>query len=82
VGDGLSTTNLAGRTLRDLIVGEPTDLTTLPWVNHHSRKWEPEPFRYIGINAGLRLAGTADRAEERRGKATWHTKALEKLVGG
>jgi glycine/D-amino acid oxidase-like deaminating enzyme len=82
VGDGLSTTNLAGRTLRDLIVGDATDLTALPWVNHRSRKWEPEPFRYVGINAGLRLAGTADRAEERVGRATWHSKALDKLVGG
>jgi glycine/D-amino acid oxidase-like deaminating enzyme len=82
VGDGLSTTNLAGRTLRDLIVGETTDLTALPWVNHRSRRWEPEPFRYVGINAGLRLAGSADRAEERRGGATWHSRALDKLVGG
>ncbi len=82
VGDGLSTTNLAGRTLRDLIVGESTDLTALPWVNHRSPKWEPEPLRYVGINAGLRLAGAADRAEERRGRATWHSTALDKLVGG
>jgi len=82
VGDGLSTTNLAGRTLRDLILGESTDLTALPWVNHRSKKWEPEPLRYVGINAGLRLAGSADRAEERSGRATWHATALSKLVGG
>ena len=82
VGDGLSTTNLAGRTLRDLILGESTELTTLPWVNHRSKKWEPEPLRYVGINAGLRLAGTADRAEDRKGRATWHAAALSKLVGG
>jgi glycine/D-amino acid oxidase-like deaminating enzyme len=82
VGDGLSTTNLAGRTLRDLILGRSTDVTSLPWVNHRSRKWEPEPFRYVGINAGLRLAGTADRAEDRKGRATWHAAALSKLVGG
>jgi glycine/D-amino acid oxidase-like deaminating enzyme len=82
VGDGLSTTNLAGRTLRDLILGSSTELTTLPWVNHRSRRWEPEPFRYIGINAGLRLAGTADRAEDRKGRSTWHATALGKLVGG
>jgi glycine/D-amino acid oxidase-like deaminating enzyme len=82
VGDGLSTTNLAGRTLRDLILGEETDLTGLAWVNHRSKKWEPEPFRYVGINAGLRLAGTADRAEDRKGRATWHATALSKLVGG
>ena len=82
VGDGLSTTNLAGRTLSDLIVGEVTELTRLPWVNHRSRRWEPEPFRFIGINAGLRLAGSADRAEDRAGRETWHAKALGRLVGG
>jgi glycine/D-amino acid oxidase-like deaminating enzyme len=82
VGDGLSTTNLAGRTLADLVVGRATELCALPWVNHRSRRWEPEPFRYVGINAGLRLAGTADRAEERKGRATWHARALGSLVGG
>ena len=40
------------------------------------------PFRYLGINAGLRVAGTADRAEAKAGRATWHTAVLDKLVGG
>ena len=34
VGDGVSTTNLAGRTLADLITGADTTLTHLPWVEH------------------------------------------------
>ena len=66
----------------DLILGDRTDLVDLPWVNHRSKQWEPEPFRYVGINAGLRLAGSADRAEDRTGRATWHATALSKLVGG
>jgi glycine/D-amino acid oxidase-like deaminating enzyme len=82
VGDGVSTTNLAGRTLCDLILGQDTDLTTLPWVGHRSKRWEPEPLRYVGINAGLRLAGSADRAEGRSGKPTWHSQVLGRLVGG
>lgn len=82
VGDGLSTTNLAGRTLVDLVLTHDTDLTSLPWVNHRSKRWEPEPFRYLGINAGLRLAGRADKAEERHGRTTWHAAALSRLVGG
>src|SRR5215469_16907835 len=36
VGDGLSTTNLAGRTLADLITGKDSELTRLPWVGHRS----------------------------------------------
>ncbi|WP_203336702.1 NAD(P)/FAD-dependent oxidoreductase [Nocardioides limicola] len=64
VGDGVSTTNLAGRTLRDLVLGESTALTGLPWVNHRSPRWEPEPLRWLGINAGLRAMTLAD-VEER-----------------
>ncbi len=64
VGDGVSTTNLAGRTLRDLVLGTPSDLTALPWVNHRSRRWEPEPLRWLGVNAGLRAMTFAD-VEER-----------------
>jgi glycine/D-amino acid oxidase-like deaminating enzyme len=82
VGDGLSTTNLAGRTLADLVGERSTDLTALPWVGHRWRRWEAEPLRYVGINAGLTLAGRADRAEERAGQETWHAKVLGKLVGG
>ncbi len=82
VGDGVSTTNLAGRTLRDLILRRDTDLTALPWVGHRSKRWEPEPLRFLGINAGLRLAASADHAEERAGRATWHATALDRVIGG
>ncbi|WIM98860.1 FAD-binding oxidoreductase [Actinoplanes oblitus] len=57
VGDGVAASNLAGRTLTDLILGHDTDLTRLPWVGHRSRRWEPEPLRWLGINGGLH--GTA-----------------------
>jgi glycine/D-amino acid oxidase-like deaminating enzyme len=63
VGDGLSTTNLAGRTLRDLVLGRDTDLTRLPWVGHRSNDWEREPLRWLGINAGLRAMTFADAEE-------------------
>jgi glycine/D-amino acid oxidase-like deaminating enzyme len=81
VGDGVSTTNLAGRTLRDLVLRRDTELTALPWVGHRSRPWEPEPLRFLGINAGLLLASKADRAEDRAGRPTWHARALERFVG-
>ena len=63
VGDGVSTTNLAGRTLADLILERDTELVRLPWVNHHSPRWEPEPLRWLGVNAGLRAAAVADVEE-------------------
>jgi glycine/D-amino acid oxidase-like deaminating enzyme len=82
VGDGVTTTNLAGRTLADLIARQDTDLTRLPWVNHRSRQWEPEPLRWLGINAMLRLPIGADRYEERTGKTEkWRSAILERFIG-
>lgn len=68
VGDGVTTSNLAGRTLADLITDSSSDLTTLPWVGHRSRAWEPEPFRWLATNAGLRVMTAADASEERTGR--------------
>ncbi len=82
VGDGVSTTNLAGRTLADLVLERDSELTSLPWVNHHSPRWEPEPFRWLGINAGLRLPAGADGFETRTGRASrWRERLLHRLVG-
>lgn len=63
VGSGLTTTNVAGRTLCDLVAGERTDLTNLPWVGHHSRRWEPEPLRWVGVATMYAAYRTADRRE-------------------
>ncbi len=62
VGDGVASTNLAGRMLADLVVGRRTDLTRLAWVDHRSRRWEPEPLRWLGISAVRRSADLADIA--------------------
>ncbi|GAB4049513.1 NAD(P)/FAD-dependent oxidoreductase [Catellatospora paridis] len=61
VGDGVAATNLAGRTLADLITGADSPLTALPWVNHRSPRWEPEPLRWLGINTALRTVVALDR---------------------
>jgi glycine/D-amino acid oxidase-like deaminating enzyme len=82
VGDGVSTANLAGRTLRDLILSRPSELTGLAWVGHRSRRWEPEPLRYLGINAGLHLAQRADASEQSTGRPTWYASALSRVLGG
>lgn len=69
VGTGVTTTNLAGRTIADLILEEKSDLTTLPWVNHMVRKWEPEPLRWIATKVLYGAYGIADNAEL-KGRAT------------
>ncbi|MGO4459711.1 NAD(P)/FAD-dependent oxidoreductase [Streptomyces sp. M-16] len=63
VGSGVATANLAARTLRDLVLGESTDLTALPWVHHRVRRWEPEPFRWLGVHALYAAYREADRHE-------------------
>jgi len=68
VGDGVAAANLAGRTLADLVTGADSELVRLPWVQHRSRRWEPEPLRWLGINGALLLAGSADAAERRTGR--------------
>ena len=68
VGDGVTTSNLAGRTLARLVTNERDGLTQLPWVDHQSRKWEPEPVRWIAVNALTRLAGWADWYEAKTGR--------------
>jgi glycine/D-amino acid oxidase-like deaminating enzyme len=82
VGDGLATTNLAGRTLADLMLDPDSDLTALPWVNHRSPDWETEPLRWLGVNAGLRTMGWADRAEGRTGRSSRAAQVMGRFLGG
>lgn len=81
VGDGVSTTNLAGRTLADLITGAVTETTRLPWVGHRSRKWEPEPLRWAGTNLALAAMASADRAESRSARSSARARLIGRVVG-
>lgn len=65
VGVGVSTSNLAGRTLADLALGLDTAITKLPWVDRRVRQWEPEPLRWLGVHLMYKLLGIADRREAR-----------------
>jgi glycine/D-amino acid oxidase-like deaminating enzyme len=65
IGDGVTTSNLAGRTLADLITGTSSTLTALPWVGHKSKKWEVEPLRWIGIRSLAALTKSIDSSETR-----------------
>ncbi len=69
VGDGVAASNLAGRTLADLILERDTELMRLPWVGRRSREWEPEPLRWLGIEGGFRLSQLADALERRTNRA-------------
>jgi len=81
VGDGVSTTNLAGRTLADLITGMDSEIVRLPWVGHRSPQWEPEPLRWLGLNGGLRVMSLADRQEARTGRPSKAADFMGRFLG-
>jgi len=65
-GHGVAFAYLAGQILAELITGQRSELSELPFVGHRSRKWEPEPLRWIGVRgvqAGL------SRVDARRTRA-------------
>jgi len=81
VGDGVATTNLAGRTLADLVTGADSEITRLPWVGHRSPPWEPEPLRWLGVNAGLQVMSWADRQEARTGRPSRAASVMGRFLG-
>jgi glycine/D-amino acid oxidase-like deaminating enzyme len=81
VGDGVATSNLGGRTLADLILGRESDLVSLPWVGHRSKPWEPEPFRWLGANFGLRVMSSADDKEARTGRPSRRAALFARKLG-
>ncbi len=80
VGDGVTSSNVAARTLRDLVLGEETELTSMPWARHRSRQWEPEPIRYLGVNGSILVARTIDYLENRGVDATILQRIFNALV--
>ena len=68
LGQGVATTNLAARSLADLINGERSPATELPYVNHRSPNWEPEPFRWLGIRFVQLSYARLDARAERTGR--------------
>ena len=68
VGAGVAGSNLAGRMLADLISGADTPLTHLPFVNHQSPAWEPEPLRWLAVRYIQRAYARLDERGERTGR--------------
>jgi glycine/D-amino acid oxidase-like deaminating enzyme len=81
-GEGVAAANLAGRTLRDLIVGGGrSELTRLAWVGPPERPWEREPFRWLGVRGVHRLLESADRREAAKGRPAKRAKLADRIAG-
>ncbi len=81
VGVGVSTSNLAGRTLADLVLGRDSPLVTLPWVGRRPRRWEVEPFRWLGVTGLYAMLNAADRREAKGGPPSRLAAWANRLAG-
>jgi glycine/D-amino acid oxidase-like deaminating enzyme len=79
-GHGVSTANLAGRTLADLVTGEQSALTELPLANHRSPSWEVEPFRWLGIRYTQGAMSRLDRRSEATGRPPTGRSLAERIA--
>lgn len=82
VGEGVAAANLAGRTMADLIHGAETDRITLPWVGHTTRRWEPEPLRWLGVRSSRRILAAADDREDTSGKDATVAYKISQILKG
>jgi glycine/D-amino acid oxidase-like deaminating enzyme len=79
-GQGVAAANLAGRILADRITGLPSPFDELPFVGHHSRRWEPEPVRWLGIRYVQSALARLDARAARTGNAPTGRTLAERLV--
>jgi glycine/D-amino acid oxidase-like deaminating enzyme len=81
-GHGVVASNICGRTLADLIRGERTELTSLPWVGHESPSWEPEPARIAATRAIAAVLASADRREDATQRVARRTALVARFTPG
>ena len=78
-GQGVSTANLGGRALADLITRAESPLRDLPMVGHRSRDWEPEPLRWLAMRFIQEGYRRLDELGERTGRAPSGRSLAERL---
>jgi glycine/D-amino acid oxidase-like deaminating enzyme len=81
VGNGVSTANLAARTLVDLMLGRESELVSLPWVGHRARAFDPEPLRFLGARSLYLAFRAADRAEAGGGAPSRLARIASRVAG-
>lgn len=85
-GEGVGASNLGGRTLAALILGQDNELTRQPWVHADSGLerlpgWEPEPCRWLGYNAIIRSFVHEDRVLADPHSAPWRRRLAQGVAG-
>jgi len=82
VGEGVAPSNLAGRTMADLITRQHNERTAAPWVGARARAWEPEPLRWLGVRASRAILRRADDHEFRTDREASLSFRLSRLLRG
>ncbi len=79
-GHGVVAANISGRTLAHLVLGERSDLTSMPWVGHPARRWEPEPLRWLASQAIVTTLRSADRFEDRTDRTARRVRLVRRFL--
>jgi glycine/D-amino acid oxidase-like deaminating enzyme len=79
-GDGVTMSYLASKIIAHEILEKPSELSELHFVNRKIRKWEPEPIRYLGVNALMKLSGLADKEERITGRKSLVDRVISPLI--
>lgn len=80
-GDGVTLSYLMAAATADLMCGNRTLRTALPFVGWTNPLWEREPARFLAINAAIGLSSVADLEEKWTGKSSFVMKALSPIIG-
>ena len=80
-GDGVATTNLMGRVAARRVLGLGDDSASAEVFGRPPREWEPEPFRWLGVNLGLSLTRVVDRLEDRGAPVSALDRLRRTLIG-
>jgi glycine/D-amino acid oxidase-like deaminating enzyme len=83
-GDGVGTSNLSARILRDLVLRRDTDLTRLPLVcapGQSTPRWLVEPLLGAGVRVATALVERADEREVHGGRSNALAGVFDRLAG-
>ena len=79
-GQGVSTSNLAGKLLAGLVSGTRTGLEKLPLARRRSRPWIPEPLRWMVVRYMQSALLRSDDADEAGRSQPWDASFAELLA--
>ena len=85
-GEGVGASNLMARTLVDLVLQRNTELSEMPWayngsLKQHIKRWEPEPFRWLGYSAILKALELEEDVLSNPQSPQWKRRAVNRFAG-